>query len=566
MSTKYSKEDEEFMETYRKLFRISDNKGVDLAFNLINILIYKFKITTRDLIKSLLVAIDYNYRSLDLYIKIINRILSTYSVPQCYIKIMRFRLKLLKLELTVDSNNAYIIKYMNEQSNLSENELTNIIVYDQIDKFKQCDIQNSLEHTKIEIPKFLFTVIEACAYFGSVNIFYFIISNFDIKITARCLQFSFIGGNTDIINECLKKQKIDESCFRFIVESHNDQFLDYIFQRNLYVPEKDYYDSAIDSQNLKILYYMFEKDKNSIIPWCAYFQQSFEILKDENLNNLAIQRQSGLNRNIIHVAAIHNNTDLAKLILNYPNGKLINIDDQDGFENTALYYAVRYNNKEMAELLISHGANVNPKVNKYGLAILHVAAKFNCIDAIKLLISHGAIIDERDRDKKTALIYAAKNNCKETLEFLISHGADISATDDDKKTALDYAVENDFDEIIKLLGKDSSEDDISTKDLSENDISTKDLSENDISTKNLSENDISTKNLSENDISTKDLSEDDISTKDLSEDYISTKVSTEDNISTKVSTEDNISTKVSTEDNISLGSIIKSFWNRIFTK
>ncbi|EAX93806.1 ankyrin repeat protein, putative [Trichomonas vaginalis G3] len=120
------------------------------------------------------------------------------------------------------------------------------------------------------------------------------------------------------------------------------------------------------------------------------------------------------------------------------HGANINGKIQNG--KTALHIATYYNSKEIAEVLISHGANINEK-DAYNRTALHMAALFNCKETAELLISHGANVNEKDNNGQTVLHYAAYINSKEIAELLISHGANINEKDRDGKTALQVAAE-----------------------------------------------------------------------------------------------------------------------------
>ncbi|EAX99429.1 hypothetical protein TVAG_408390 [Trichomonas vaginalis G3] len=52
-----------------------------------------------------------------------------------------------------------------------------------------------------------YSLLELCCYHGAVDCFKLLRSKFKSEITQTCLQFSFLGGNPDIMSECLKYQK-----------------------------------------------------------------------------------------------------------------------------------------------------------------------------------------------------------------------------------------------------------------------------------------------------------------------------------------------------------------------
>ena len=253
-------------------------------------------------------------------------------------------------------------------------------MHDQIDKFKEYISQNQIKNNAfISIPiltksddEILFdsypnhifsavlSLIEACAYFGSINIFFFLLSNQKYTISKKCLRYAIIGRNTDIINECLKENQMDLKCLRNIVCSHNHQMLEFVLDRNLFT-YKDFdgkdlesraiYEDIIKYQNLKAVFLLFEKEKNCIVPWCAAFPQTLEILKNEKLPDKTDFRE----RNILHYACMSQNSDIFKFLV----GSIKKIDVK--YHMTALCFAAEYNNIDAVKILISHGANVNAK-------------------------------------------------------------------------------------------------------------------------------------------------------------------------------------------------------------
>ncbi|EAY15976.1 ankyrin repeat protein, putative [Trichomonas vaginalis G3] len=321
-------------------------------------------------------------------------------------------------------------------------------MYDQIDKFKEYIIENQINDIRIDTPHFIgLSPIEACAYYGSVNIFNFLISNFDKKISDKCTRLSFIGGNIDIINECLKFYTNYSIFLGDIISSHNDEFLDFIFQRDLFDPNYIGYNDIIQSQNLKAVFYIFEKDKNFLIPWCAAFPQTIDILQSRNLD-LSITTSNGFS--LLHFAAYHNNADLCKYIISsikeYQN--INNITDNNHL--TPLHHAAKNNCREAAGVLILNGANIN-EGDKYRATPLHHAVEKNNIEIIEFLISNGANINAKDRYEKTALCYAIEHNRMKIIKFLLSNGANFNEKDQIGLVALHYAAIRNCRDIAELL-------------------------------------------------------------------------------------------------------------------
>ncbi|EAY10590.1 ankyrin repeat protein, putative [Trichomonas vaginalis G3] len=227
-----------------------------------------------------------------------------------------------------------------------------------------------------------YSLLELCCSHGAVDCFKLLRSKFKSEITQKCLQFSFLGGNPEIMSECFKYQEPDEECMKYAIISHNIDFVTFLMNE---------YNIEID---LRIcgLYKNLEC-------FLVYFDQTNDI-----------------NKCFVY-SPIFNIRSLIEYFLSH--GANINEKDENGV--TALHYAAENNSKETAEVLISHGANINEK-NKNGVTALHYAALNNSKETAEVLISHGANINEKDENGVTALHYAALNNSKETAEVLISHG------------------------------------------------------------------------------------------------------------------------------------------------
>ncbi|KAI5540788.1 proteasome regulatory particle assembly [Trichomonas vaginalis G3] len=255
------------------------------------------------------------------------------------------------------------------------------------------------------------SLLELCCYHGSVDCFKFLRMKFQSEITPDCLRYSFLGGNQDIINECLKVQKPDEVCMECAIISHNIDFVTFLMNE---------YDIKID---LKL---------------CSIYNnlQSFLVYLDQT--------------NDINTCFVYSPNFYLSSLLEYfiSNGADINAKDNDG--NTALHHAARYNNKEIAEILISNGADINAKDND-GNTTLHHAARYNNKEIAEILISNGADINAKDNDGNTTLHYAARYNNKEIAEILISNGADINAENGYESTPLYYAARCNSKETAEIL-------------------------------------------------------------------------------------------------------------------
>ncbi|EAY18574.1 hypothetical protein TVAG_462600 [Trichomonas vaginalis G3] len=157
---------------------------------------------------------------------------------------------------------------------------------------------------------------------------------------------------------------MDKDCLRDIVCSHNNEMLEYVLERNIFT-YKDFdgensnstaiYEDIIKYQNLKAVFLLFEREKNFIVPWCAAFPQTIDILKNEKLPDKIDFKK----RNILQYACMSQNSDIFKLLFTSTDKIDVNYHDLD--KMTALHFAAMYHNIDAARILISHGADVNAK-------------------------------------------------------------------------------------------------------------------------------------------------------------------------------------------------------------
>ncbi|EAX86879.1 hypothetical protein TVAG_135690 [Trichomonas vaginalis G3] len=91
---------------------------------------------------------------------------------------------------------------------------------------------NSINFNELPCVESQLSLLEACCYYGSVNCFKFLRTKFSAEITELCLQLSFLGGNPDIMSECLKCHKPDKKCMKYAIMSHNIDFVTYLMNEH----------------------------------------------------------------------------------------------------------------------------------------------------------------------------------------------------------------------------------------------------------------------------------------------------------------------------------------------
>lgn len=165
MSDKYLKQFEEFIWVYEKLFHLKSNEITEEAFNMItSFLISEYKTHISDLILSIIVSIKFNYRSIEIYTSMLNQIFSNFSIKELNSEYIFNTAESLKMTLG-KKDDIYQISY-DQNSFPKDNEISYLIMNDQVDKFIGYIINKPLKDTWLEIPSFSkMSPIEACAYF-----------------------------------------------------------------------------------------------------------------------------------------------------------------------------------------------------------------------------------------------------------------------------------------------------------------------------------------------------------------------------------------------------------------
>ncbi|EAY21187.1 hypothetical protein TVAG_283560 [Trichomonas vaginalis G3] len=240
-----------------------------------------------------------------------------------------------------------------------------------------------------------YSLLELCCYHGAVDCFKFLRSKFNSEITQKCLEFSFLSGNPEIMSECLKYQKPYDDCMRYAIISHNIDFVTFLM--NEYNISINLFDCGFYNNLESFLVYF---DQTNDVNKCFVNSVMFDIAICEYFFSLGadINAKIGNKTTALHIAARNNSRELAEYLILHG----ANINEKDICNHTALHIAAENNSKETAEILILHGANINEK-DKNGKTSLHIALENNSKETAKLFISYGANINEKDKNGIIAL-------------------------------------------------------------------------------------------------------------------------------------------------------------------
>jgi ankyrin repeat protein len=125
--------------------------------------------------------------------------------------------------------------------------------------------------------------------------------------------------------------------------------------------------------------------------------------------------------------------------------------------DTRLLQAVQQGNLSLVKAAIVEGANVNCR-NTNGLSPLlqtlsGAAAPIapSRRECLAFLLERGALVDARDNDQRTALVYATRAGDLESVQLLVEAGSWVMLRDRFHKTALLYAADGHHRDIVAYL-------------------------------------------------------------------------------------------------------------------
>ena len=334
------------------------------------------------------------------------------------------------------------------------------------------------------------SLIQYSAFYGSFQIFKYMVENQPDILDETVWEFAFYGENKQIIDNIENhnipiSNKTIRSCIMNSIRSHQNDTFEKLLNRfltekneekekeeiNQIITKYDMLKSAILAFNYKVIAEYIEKVKKSLynifLKGCKsglhQIVESLLFLPNLNINNCS--SHAGL-----HYACMNGDLYLVKLLLAMPiidinitsHHCIMSIEKEfEGF--TPLELAIRYGHNRIVLLLLSNEKiNINKGSQWIKSLPLSVAVKFNNFFAAKVLLSFDGIqINSATNDRflakenrivdggETALHIACQYNRVEFVKLLLKHpNIDINPTNWVDKKPIDLT---DNEEIKSLL-------------------------------------------------------------------------------------------------------------------
>ncbi|EAX99994.1 hypothetical protein TVAG_028990 [Trichomonas vaginalis G3] len=189
---------------------------------------------------------------------------------------------------------------------IMDNDIISFISFTERDGF---DKDQKLESDLYPHSKKEYSLLELCCYHGAVDCFKFLRTKFDSKITKKCLEFSFLGRNQEIMSECLKYQKPNKYCMEYAIISHNIDFVTFLMNEyNIMIHLND----CGEYKNLESFLVFFDQTNNfnkcfayspmfNISSLCGYFLSLGANINEKKINTdklLFIMQQLIISKNL----------------------------------------------------------------------------------------------------------------------------------------------------------------------------------------------------------------------------------------------------------------------------
>ncbi|KAK8867048.1 hypothetical protein M9Y10_010017 [Tritrichomonas musculus] len=245
--------------------------------------------------------------------------------------------------------------------------------------------------------------VDISAFFGSVNIFKYLINDKKARLTSKTVHYAIASGNKEIIEICEKNNLSFDGTLTEAIQFHQFELFKWLVNdKKLSID--NCFDTLITTclqfSSFKILKYLldlpFEKpDLNIVINLMNVIEQSckwgnFPVLRHVLKNVLITRPFQGDNINAFHMACQNGNPEIVKFLSQQSfvnkNCKVMTIIGSQGW--SGLHFAASKGNTEAVRVLIEcKDIEINCTTSKNQTAI-HLACERSITDTIKILVEH----------------------------------------------------------------------------------------------------------------------------------------------------------------------------------
>ena len=153
-------------------------------------------------------------------------------------------------------------------------------------------------------------------------------------------------------------------------------------------------------------------------------------------------------RNCLHIAALKENLDLCKVLIDKHK---FDVNSVDKIGRTALHCSAQRGNYELVTYFADMGTDIHVKTND-GKNCLHIAALNGNLDLCKVLIDkHNFDVNSVDKIGRTALHCSAQRGNYELVTYFADMGTDIHVKRNDGKNCIHIAALNGNLDLCKVL-------------------------------------------------------------------------------------------------------------------
>ncbi|EAX94882.1 hypothetical protein TVAG_370530 [Trichomonas vaginalis G3] len=204
-----------YIDTFTALYQLKTENKEELnsIFKLIKTNLIDSKIyLPQNIVKTILDIIPFNNRYTKSYLDLVKIISEDYHIEELT-NIPNFYVFLIYKGYGSDYESSKDLEKMNIKiSNIhAENTIYRAIMDDDIERFIAFTVRDGFNKDQVLNSNLFppsavtkYSLLELCCYYRSVRFFKLLRTKFNSEITPTCLKFSFLGGNPEIMSECLK--------------------------------------------------------------------------------------------------------------------------------------------------------------------------------------------------------------------------------------------------------------------------------------------------------------------------------------------------------------------------